>query len=165
MIVKRSFQIVPKREPEAEVSTEESILVAFASSDMNQVNEHFGTASRFFIYRISATRTALESVCEFDRAKRDGNEDKLGPRLEALSGCNSIHCIAVGASAVRLLIKRGIYPIQHEESQTIKALLNTIQNRLTEGLHSNSKTELEWRGQKRGRTSYKQVLLEDEWIE
>ncbi|MBF0382409.1 MAG: nitrogen fixation protein NifX [Magnetococcales bacterium] len=165
MTVKRQFRLVPSIETGDKDFLKKSILVAFASSDINYVNEHFGTASRFVIYRISASEATLEKVCEFDHANKDGNEDKLGPRLEALSGCNAIYCTAVGASAVRLLIKRGIYPSKQDEIRSIHELVDSIQDSLTEGVQINPIPGLVWTGKKRVGTALMQALLEDEWVE
>ncbi|MBF0447429.1 MAG: nitrogen fixation protein NifX [Magnetococcales bacterium] len=165
MIIQRNFQVVPNTGQLSDPMEKQSLLAAFASSDMKQVNEHFGTASRFVIYRISSTQKTLEQVCEFDSAKQDGNEDKLGPRLQALSGCHSIHCLAVGASAVRLLLKRGIYPAQVEDATPIQNILNNIQNELIEGTPPYPTNRLAGRKNQAEADSFKQTLLEDIWLE
>ncbi|MEO5365519.1 MAG: NifB/NifX family molybdenum-iron cluster-binding protein [Magnetococcus sp. WYHC-3] len=113
-------------EPRPDINDEEQ-RIAFATSDMRRVNEHFGTARRFAIYRIDAHCARLERVVDFDPARQDGNEDKLGPRLAALAGCRAIHCRAIGASAVRQLLQHGVKPVRWEEEPSIEMLVADIQ--------------------------------------
>ncbi|MBF0590197.1 MAG: nitrogen fixation protein NifX [Magnetococcales bacterium] len=165
MSVQRSLQVVSgSQEDSATASSGPLFRAAFASRDMERIDEHFGTATRFVIYRVTPTQATLDQVCEFDSANRDGNEDKLGPRLAALSGCHGVYCRAVGASAVRQLVRRGIYPTQLNENETIQMMIEQLQEQLADPARSPLKRGKRTKKPK-GEDHFKQLLLEDEWEE
>ncbi|MBF0425662.1 MAG: nitrogen fixation protein NifX [Magnetococcales bacterium] len=109
------------------------LRIAFATSDMRHVDEHFGTMTRLAIYRVDAGFACLERVVAFLLTPRDGREEKLHSRLAALDGCIALHCQAVGESAARQLMGRGVLPICPEETARIVDLVAAIQQRLAAG--------------------------------
>ena len=59
--------------------------VAFATQDFQRVDAHFGWAKNIAIYDVSADAHSFVEVVRFDgKLDEDGNEDKLGPKLEAI---------------------------------------------------------------------------------
>ncbi|HAT49254.1 MAG: nitrogen fixation protein NifX [Nitrospirae bacterium] len=107
-----------------------AIRIVFATSDMKQVDEHFGSARRFAIYRIDAQTAQLDRVVTFAPAAMDGREDKLTPRLNALEGCAAVYCLEVGASAVRQLVQRGIRPVRLTKNTPVNQLLTLISQQI-----------------------------------
>ncbi|MEM1368280.1 MAG: nitrogen fixation protein NifX [Cyanobacteria bacterium P01_H01_bin.15] len=108
--------------------------VAFTTNDSIHVNAHFGSARQIDIYEASGNGfTFLESL-EFQKnLKQDGNEDKLGPKLAALSGCSIVYVGAIGGSAASRLIRQKVTPIKAESSAEIiplklAELVETINN-------------------------------------
>ncbi|MCX8018497.1 MAG: NifB/NifX family molybdenum-iron cluster-binding protein [Rhodocyclaceae bacterium] len=109
------------------------LKVAFATADRAHVDQHFGAASGFAIYQLDGERTQLVGLAEFPAANMDGNEDKLGARIAALSGCAAVYCLAVGGSAVRQLLAAGIQPLRLDEVAPIDALLAQLRLAVREG--------------------------------
>ena len=104
-------------------STGPCLLAAFATSDLRNIDEHFGSASRFAVYRIFADRDETVSVVCFDAAKQDGNESKLAAKIAALAGCAAVFCQACGGSAIRQLLAQNIQPIKVDAGTTIAQTL------------------------------------------
>jgi nitrogen fixation protein NifX len=102
------------------------LKVAFASDDRVKVNQHFGAATGFAIYTLDAERAKLVGVAEFPAESMDGNEDKLAAKIAALDGCAAVYCQAVGGSAVRQLLARGIQPIRLDDPESIEMLLEQL---------------------------------------
>jgi len=100
-----------------------SLQVAFASSELTTVDQHFGSATRFAIHRVSAVGSDLIDLAVFNVVEHDGNESKLPAKLAALQGCSAVFCLAVGGSAVRQLIAAGIQPIKVEPHANIAETL------------------------------------------
>jgi nitrogen fixation protein NifX len=100
-----------------------ALQVAFATSGLTTVDQHFGSATRFAIYRVSAGGSDLLNLTQFDEVKHDGNESKLPAKIAALQGCSAVFCQAVGGSAVRQLIAAGIQPLKVEPGATIAETL------------------------------------------
>lgn len=109
------------------------LQVAFATTDRARVNQHFGTAMCFAIYRLDDERAKLITVAEFPDATMDGNEGKLGAKIAALNGCAAVYCLAVGGSAVRQLLAQNIQPIRLDEVQAIERLLLQLRTAVREG--------------------------------
>jgi len=97
--------------------------VAFATSDVSAIDEHFGSATRFATFRVWADHDELQNVTAFNQAEHDGNEGKLPAKIKALEGCAAVFCQAVGGSAVRQLLAQGIQPIKVGAGTTIRETL------------------------------------------
>ena len=118
-----------------DVGAEPGLLIAFATSDLKHVDQHFGSAERFAIYRVEAERVTLSQVAEFGRLDHDGNENHLLEKFVLLDGCSAVYCQAVGPSAVRQLLGLGVQPMKVPEMSSISALLGGLQHELRQGAH------------------------------
>jgi nitrogen fixation protein NifX len=97
----------------------------------------FATADRVAIYAIDGERARLVEVAEFpaqlDNNAMDGNESKLADKIATLAGCAAIYCLAVGGSAVRQLLARGIQPVRMESEIAIDSLLLDLRRAINAG--------------------------------
>ena len=109
------------------------VTVAFATADRKHVDQHFGSAGTFAVYEIGPGRAELVELIQFTAERRDGNEDKLQVRIEKLAGCAAVYCEAIGASAVRQLMTRGIQPVCVIRGAHIGHLLGTLRDELRRG--------------------------------
>ncbi len=109
------------------------LRVAFASSDLKKIDQHFGSAERFVLYDIVPEEHALYEVFEFGSLDEDGNEQKLLEKFVALDGCVAVYCLAVGPSAVRQLMNLNIQPLKVPFGTTIGSLLNDLHKELQQG--------------------------------
>ena len=112
---------------------ETAIKVAFATTDMVHVNQHFGSAKSFAVYAVNPEQAELMEAAQFGQLEQDGNEDKLSVKLQLLDGCSAVYCQAVGASAIKQIIAQGIQPIKVHEGSTIKDLLSDLQTEMKAG--------------------------------
>lgn len=110
-----------------------SIKIAFASSDMAHVDQHFGAAQSFAVYNVNPDSSSLMEAIGFEPAAQDGNEDKLVAKIAALKGCAAVYCQAVGSSAVKQLLAQGVQPVKVSEGAVIKDLVKAVQEELREG--------------------------------
>jgi nitrogen fixation protein NifX len=109
------------------------LKVAFATSDRERVNQHFGAATGFAIYALDGERAKLVEVAEFAEESMDGNENKLAAKIAALDGCAAIYCQAVGGSAVRQLLAGGVQPIRLDEPEAIESILTQLRTAVRDG--------------------------------
>lgn len=116
-----------KREPQA------VLRVAFASTDRVRVNQHFGAAEGFVIYEITPDKATLVGVAEFAEEAMDGNEDKLAAKVDFLDGCAAVYVMAIGASAIKKLMAKGIQPIRIAEVDAVDDLLTDISRAIGDG--------------------------------
>lgn len=109
------------------------IKVAFASTDRLRVNQHFGAAEGFAIYEVTPERATLVGVGEFAEEAMDGNEDKLTAKVDFLAGCAAVYVMAIGASAIKKLMAKGVQPIRINEVDAVDDLLGEISRAMTTG--------------------------------
>lgn len=112
---------------------EQAIKVAFASSDMRHVDQHFGAAEAFVVHSVDQGQASLVEVVQFGRLDMDGNEDKLAAKIAALDGCVAVYCQAVGASAVNQLRAQGIHPVKVPAGTEVAGLIESLQCELRAG--------------------------------
>ena len=109
------------------------LKVAFASTDRTRVNQHFGATEGFVVYEVTPDKATLVGVAEFAEEAMDGNEDKLGAKVDFLDGCAAVYVMAIGASAIKKLMARGIQPIRVDEVDVVDDLLGEISRAMSEG--------------------------------
>jgi nitrogen fixation protein NifX len=103
--------------------------IAFTTSDKVHINAHFGSAKQLDVYEVSPDGYEFLTTRTFDgNLNEDGNEDKLEPKLKALSDCTIVYVAAIGGSAAARLINRRITPIksQSEDDKIAEVLDNFV---------------------------------------
>ncbi|MBL8442105.1 MAG: nitrogen fixation protein NifX [Betaproteobacteria bacterium] len=109
------------------------LKVAFASTDRRRVNQHFGAAEGFVVFEVTPDKATLVGVGEFAEEAMDGNENKLAAKVDFLAGCHAVYVMAIGASAIKQLMSKGIQPIRVNEVDAIDDLLADVSLAMTEG--------------------------------
>ena len=106
--------------------------VAFATEDGQHVNAHFGWAKKIAIYVINPDDCRFVNCVEFiGNLEEDGNEDKLGPKLEAIKDCAILYVAAIGGSAAARVVAKNVHPIKVAETQAIEDSLQQLQKVLS----------------------------------
>jgi predicted Fe-Mo cluster-binding NifX family protein len=89
------------------------MLIAVASKDGKEINQHFGHAERFLIYNIEGTATALvdekrvERYCSYD-PDHPLRRDLLRKIADALAGCRALLCSQIGQGPQMEMERLGI---------------------------------------------------------
>lgn len=109
---------------------DDRLLVAFASMDGDMVDQHFGSAQAFYLYALDAESSELISSKDFGVEKKDGNEDKLKPKLAWLAGADIVYCGSIGGSATRQLLALGIHPVKVKGGPDVEELIEELQVQL-----------------------------------
>jgi nitrogen fixation protein NifX len=63
--------------------------------------------------------------------EEDGNEDKLGPKLEAIKDCAILYVAAIGGSGAARVVAKKIHPVKVAETAKIEDLLEQLQKVLS----------------------------------
>lgn len=97
----------------------EGMKVAFATKDLEMINEHFGWAKQFAVYDITKEGYKLSSIIktEGDNSDEDG---KIRSKIDALEGVSIIYCEAIGPTAAAKVIHSKIHPIKVSEPKSIE---------------------------------------------
>lgn len=131
MTLQRRLQLVRCNTDDRWIAT--ALKVAFATSDMRQVDQHFGAARSFAVYALDCEKSCLVEAITFAPPAMDGNEDKLAAKIAALAGCIAVYSQAVGASAINQLKAKGIQPAKVSPGAVIADLLASLQDELKQG--------------------------------
>lgn len=97
--------------------------VAFASSDRQTVDQHFGNSTQFLVYGLFNNEWQLQQILRFEPEKAGHSDNKIDKRVELLKGTDKVICNAVGGSAVRKLMQAGITPITKPSGADIQPIL------------------------------------------
>ena len=109
------------------------LKVAFASDNRRQVNQHFGSALGFVTYDISPQGGVVTGFADFPEEAMDGNENKLAAKVDFLEGCAAVFVMAIGASAIKQLMSKGIQPIRIGEVDGIDDLIADVCRAMKDG--------------------------------
>jgi nitrogen fixation protein NifX len=103
--------------------------VAFTTQDLKRVDAHFGWAKNIAIYEVLPEGHHFVELVEFaGDLQEDGNEDKLAPKLDAISDCAILYVAAIGGSGAARVVGKGIHPIKVNQPEEIAGLLNKLQD-------------------------------------
>jgi nitrogen fixation protein NifX len=103
--------------------------VAFATQDLKRVDAHFGWAKNLAVYEISPAGHHFVETIQFDGdLKEDGNEDKLGPKIEAIKDCAILYVAAIGGSGAARVVAHKIHPIKVQAPEPITDILEKLRN-------------------------------------
>src|ERR1035441_1094312 len=98
--------------------------VAFATEDLKHVDAHFGWAKNIAVYDVTAEEVSFVHTFEFvGEQKEDGNEDKLGPKLDAIEDCAILYVAAIGGSGAARVVNKKIHPIKVNQPEEIADIL------------------------------------------
>lgn len=106
------------------------LRVAFATSDGESVNQHFGSTRGLSIYEVGPATSNLVERADFEKTLKDGNEDKLREKMERLKQCDVVYCGQVGQSAARQLLALNVQPLAVRQGPAISQLIERLQEQL-----------------------------------
>jgi nitrogen fixation protein NifX len=103
--------------------------VAFTSSDGEHIDQHFGSATAFYLWDIEGDRAACASKVEWEDERGDGKagEDRTTARATALLGCSIVCTLQIGGPAAAKLVARHIHPIKTQVETTISEMVGKLQ--------------------------------------
>ncbi len=119
--------------------TADGVRAAFATSDGVTVDQHLGAASTYLVYLVDNSTAAPITIGDFATSEGSGHEHRLAGRLEWLGQCDLVYAAAIGSSASRRLLARGVLPLRTVSGTEIKSLLPVLQSELNDSIAN-------WRG-------------------
>jgi nitrogen fixation protein NifX len=110
------------------------LRVAIATNDLKSLNAHFGSARRFAVYDVTPeTSQFIEAHAFGDVSNESGShnmtgDDKIGPKVEALAGCNLLFVLAIGGPAAARIVGARIHPVKLPAPENIDSIIGRIQS-------------------------------------
>ncbi len=111
---------------EGNVDMDHVLKIAFATSDLETINAHFGGTKQFAIYGVTKEGFELIEVLHADASKLKG-DDKTDFKVKALDDANIMYCESIGGTAAAKVIRAGIHPMKVNEPTLINDVLGKFQ--------------------------------------
>jgi nitrogen fixation protein NifX len=90
---------------------EESMRVAFSTSDGSTIDRHFGQVSEYDVWEVRPDDAAfVEKVSAITTGLDE--EDRTAARANALAGCAIVYTVQVGGPAAAKLVAQRIHPMK-----------------------------------------------------
>lgn len=113
------------------------LKIAVATQDMKSMNAHFGSAKKFAVYDVTPGAARFLEAFGFDEvsdesgAHKTEGDDKITPKVEALSGCNLLFVLAIGGPAAAKVVRAGIHPVKLSRPEPIDDVIGKVQAMMT----------------------------------
>ncbi len=120
-----TYESLPTIEPLAEGGMPESIRVAVASNNGEELDGHFGSCIRYLIYQLSATEMKLIDIRSALEA--NSSDDKNAFRVKLIEDCHVLLLVSIGGPAAAKVIKADIYPMKKAEGGSAREFLAELQ--------------------------------------
>ncbi len=123
---------MPAPHPQA-ASLPEAVQVACASDSAGNLDGHFGSCTRFLVYRVSAEAVRLLDVRSIaDVGLRGRRDDKNKARAALISDCQLLYCCSIGGPAAAKVVRAGVHPIKLPEGGDAAAIMEELRGRLAD---------------------------------
>jgi len=107
------------------------IKIAFCTTDMETVNQHFGRADKVAIYEVDDKAYNLSEVREFVPINPDKDHQvDTETKAQALNDCAILYVAEIGGPASAHVIKNKIHPVKVTEPVAIKDVLENLKTTL-----------------------------------
>ncbi|WP_345991849.1 NifB/NifX family molybdenum-iron cluster-binding protein [Sulfurimonas sp. HSL-1716] len=103
--------------------------VAFASTDGEKIDQHFGWSKSFYIYEVDKEKVEFVTVSDSSEEPED-EQEKLHYKIKTLGSSDIMYCTQIGPTASKMLQSSGIYPARVAEGQSIKEAAKKLQEML-----------------------------------
>ncbi|MEQ8825238.1 MAG: nitrogen fixation protein NifX [Filomicrobium sp.] len=115
---------------------ETPLRIAIATQDLENLNAHFGSAKKFAIYEVTTTEHRFLEAIGFDdvteqSGKHSDIDDKITPKVDALTGCALLFILAIGGPAAAKVVKAGIHPVKVKDAEPIADVIARVQTMLS----------------------------------
>jgi nitrogen fixation protein NifX len=103
--------------------------VAFASTDKEHINQHFGWSKKFQLFEIDKENYSF--LHEIDSSEEPEEEvAKLNYKIETIKEADIMYCTQIGPKASQMVQAAKIYPVRAVENEDILMAISKIQDLL-----------------------------------
>lgn len=106
------------------------MLIAFASTDGVNVNQHFGWSKSFELYRITAESAEYVKTLDSSQDAIENEHEKLAYKISTIKEADILYCTAIGPTASKMVLASKIYPVRSGENDRIDETIVKLQELL-----------------------------------
>lgn len=103
--------------------------IAFASSNGESVDQHFGWSKSFYLYRVTKENAELLEVIDSSK-EPEGEKEKLDYKIGTISQADIMYCNQIGPTASKMIQSSGVHPVRVAEGEKITDAIAQLQGML-----------------------------------
>ena len=97
------------------------LKVAFASTDMEWIDAHFGKTSQFVIYDISDSGSEVTEVLKVDKEElSEDDKNEQVAQILADKGVHVLYVASIGPTAAAKVVKKRVHPLKITDDKKIE---------------------------------------------
>lgn len=103
--------------------------IAFASSDGELINQHFGWSKTFHLFKVDKDSSVFLRIIDSSEEPEE-EKAKLTYKIGTIEEADIMYCTQIGPMASKMVQASGIYPVRVAESEKIVDAIVKIQQML-----------------------------------
>ena len=105
--------------------------IAFASTEGELVDQHFGWSKKFYLYKVD--KEGYEFLNEIDSSNEpEGEKEKLDYKIGTISEADIMYCTQIGPTASKMIQSSGVHPVRVAEGEKITDAISKMQDMLND---------------------------------
>lgn len=105
------------------------MIIAFASSNGEKIDQHFGWSKEFYLYEISKESATLLKVVDSSQEPEE-EVAKLNYKIGTIEDADIMYCTQIGPKASKMVQASGIHPVRVAEGEGLKKAIENLQEML-----------------------------------
>lgn len=105
------------------------MYIAFASSNGEKIDQHFGWSKSFHLYKVDENSSELVKVIDSSEEPEE-EKAKLNYKIGTISEADIMYCTQIGPTASKMVQSSGIHPARVQEGEPIEKAIGELQEML-----------------------------------
>lgn len=105
--------------------------IAFASSNGEFVDQHFGWSKTFYLYNVSKQSAELLKVLD-SSDEPEGEKEKLDYKIGTIAEADIMYCTQIGPTASKMIQSAGVHPVRVADGESIIDAIMKLQDMLND---------------------------------
>ena len=107
------------------------MYVAFASSNGELIDQHFGWSKAFYLYEIDNSSSNFVKILDSSNEPEE-EKAKLNYKIGTLEDADIVYCTQIGPTASKMVQAAGIHPARVAEGEKITDAIEQLQGMLND---------------------------------
>lgn len=105
--------------------------VAFASSNGDLIDQHFGWSKTFYLYEVGKEDSKLLSIID-SSDEPEGEKEKLNYKIGTINEADIMYCTQIGPTASKMVQAAGVHPVRVAEGEDLQGAITKLQEMLND---------------------------------
>ena len=129
----RRLHLIEAKPEDEQGPIDGALKIAFATQDLHFVDAHFGSAPAIVIYEVGPNGYRFLEAVQFDAVSNqngvhlDDGDDRIGAKVEAITGCAMLFSLAIGGVAAARVVNNKVYPLKLPAPEAITDVIGRVQ--------------------------------------